>query len=63
MALKFLDNIKSENVRLTLDGSGIKAVNENGNALGSQQAFWFAWSQSHRDTALWPESQKFTRRR
>ena len=42
MALKCLDNIKSENVRLTLDGSGIKPVNKNANDLRSQQAFWFA---------------------
>ena len=52
MALKRGDDIRFENVRLTLDGSGIKAFDENGNDLGSQQAFWFAWSQFHHDTAL-----------
>ena len=44
VALKRGYDIKFENVRLTLDGSGIKAFDENGNDLGSQQAFWFAWS-------------------
>ena len=44
VALKHGDDIRFENVRLTLDGSGIKAVSENGNDLGSQQVFWFAWS-------------------
>ncbi|MEC8774023.1 MAG: hypothetical protein VXX79_04150, partial [Pseudomonadota bacterium] len=63
VALKRGDVISFENVRLILDGSGIKAVSENGNDLGSQKAFWFAWSQCHHDTALWPKSQKFTRRR
>ncbi len=55
VALKRGNDIKFENVRLTLDGSGIKAVDENGNDLGSHQAFWFAWSQFHPDTALWPK--------
>ena len=63
VALKRGDDIRFENLRLKLDGSGIKASDENGNDLGSQQAFWFAWSQFHHDTALWPKSQKFTRRR
>ena len=38
VAPKHGDDIRFENVRLTLDGSGIKAVSENGNDLGSQQA-------------------------
>ena len=42
VALKRGDDIKFENVRLKLDRSGIKASDENGNDLGSQQAFWFA---------------------
>ncbi len=55
VALKCFDDIKFENVRLPVDGSGIKAVDENGNNLGSHQAFWFASSQFHPDTALWPK--------
>ena len=42
-----------ENVRLRLDAGGIKAVDVDGNDLGSHQAFWFAWSQFHPDTLLW----------
>jgi len=30
-------------------------VDADGSALGSHQAFWFAWSQFHPQTALWPE--------
>ncbi|MEC9182900.1 MAG: hypothetical protein VX930_01350, partial [Pseudomonadota bacterium] len=42
VALKRGDDISFENVRLILDGSGIKAVDENGNNLRSHQALWFA---------------------
>ena len=45
--------IAVENVRLQLDAGGIKAVDADGSDLGSHQAFWFAWSQFHPDTALW----------
>jgi len=55
VALKRGDEVTFENVRLTLDGTGIKAVDANGADLGSHQAFWFAWSQFHPDTALWPQ--------
>lgn len=47
------DEIAVENVRLTLDAGGIRAVDAEGRDLGSHQAFWFAWSQFHPDTALW----------
>ena len=42
-----------ENVRLELAAGGLRAVDLNGSDLGSHQAFWFAWSQFHPDTALW----------
>ncbi|MEM8848597.1 MAG: DUF3179 domain-containing protein [Pseudomonadota bacterium] len=45
--------IAFENVRLELDAGGIRAVDADGSDLGSHQAFWFAWSQFHPDTALW----------
>ena len=45
-----------ENVRLELDGGGVRAVDLDGGDLGSHQAFWFAWSQFHPDTALWTGS-------
>ncbi len=54
LALKKGDVIAYENIRLKLDAGGIRAVDEDGSDLGSHQAFWFAWSQFHPQTALWP---------
>lgn len=54
VALKKGHEIAHENVRLELDAGGIKAVDADGSDLGSHQAFWFAWSQFHPQTALWP---------
>ncbi|MGR3540845.1 MAG: DUF3179 domain-containing (seleno)protein [Hasllibacter sp.] len=47
------EEIVVEDVRLVLDGGGIRAVDRAGNDLGSHQAFWFAWSQFHPGTLLW----------
>jgi len=55
VALNKGDEIGYENVRLNLEAGGIKAVDADGSDLGSHQAFWFAWSQFHPQTALWPE--------
>ncbi|MCY6379952.1 DUF3179 domain-containing (seleno)protein [Hoeflea prorocentri] len=55
VALQNGEEIAYENVRLELDGGGIRAVDANGSDLGSHQAFWFAWSQFHPGTALWPQ--------
>lgn len=38
---------------LRLDGTGVRALRDGADA-GGHQAFWFAWSQFHPDTALWP---------
>ena len=54
LALRNGDEIAFENVRLALDAGGIRAVDSAGSDLGSHQAFWFAWSQFHPETALWP---------
>jgi len=54
LALKKGDVIAYENVRLKLDAGGIRAVDADGSDLGSHEAFWFAWSQFHPQTALWP---------
>ena len=54
VALKNGERITFENVQLTLDAGGIRAVDSKGTDLGSHQAFWFAWSQFHPQTALWP---------
>ncbi|MEM8688223.1 MAG: DUF3179 domain-containing (seleno)protein [Pseudomonadota bacterium] len=53
-ALNKGEKITFENVHLKLDAGGIKAVDASGADLGSHQAFWFAWSQFHPKTALWP---------
>jgi hypothetical protein len=55
VALKNGEEITYENMRLVLDAGGIRVVDADGSALGSHQAFWFAWSQFHPQTALWPE--------
>ncbi|WP_425404234.1 DUF3179 domain-containing (seleno)protein [Hwanghaeella sp.] len=55
LALRRGEQIAFENIRLALDAGGIRAVDADGTNLGSHQAFWFAWSQFHPDTALWPE--------
>ena len=53
VALKSGRNITYENVSLVLEAGGIKAVGADGSELASHQAFWFAWSQFHPQTALW----------
>ena len=54
VALRKGEKITFENVQLVLDAGGIRAVDRNGSDLGSHQAFWFAWSQFHPKTELWP---------
>jgi hypothetical protein len=54
VALSKGEDVTFENVRLKLDAGGIKAVDASGADLGSHQAFWFAWSQFHPQTVLWP---------
>lgn len=54
VALKNGDEIAFENIRLQLDAGGIRAVDADGSDLGSHEAFWFAWSQFHPQTELWP---------
>ena len=55
VALTNGSEIAFENIRLELDAGGIRAVDADGTDLGSHQAFWFAWSQFHPGTALWPQ--------
>ncbi|WP_425041175.1 DUF3179 domain-containing (seleno)protein [Primorskyibacter sp. S187A] len=56
VALQAGQEIAVENVRLALDAGGIKAVDAQGEGLGSHQAFWFAWSQFYPATILWDGS-------
>ncbi len=51
-------SVQYGDIRVVSDGDGLKAVDETGKDLGSHQAFWFAWSQFHPGTALWPEDQR-----
>jgi len=44
--------VSHETVRLVLDAGGIRAIDRDDSDLGSHQAFWFAWSQFHPNTAL-----------
>ena len=53
LALREGAEITYENVRLVLDAGGIRVEDADGSSLGSHEAFWFAWSQFHPDTALW----------
>ncbi len=55
IALTRGEEITFENIRLVLSAGGIRAVDADGSDLGSHQAFWFAWSQFHPGTALWPQ--------
>lgn len=48
------ESVRYENIQITLDAGGVKAINEQGQDLGSHQSFWFAWSQFHPETKLWP---------
>lgn len=54
-ALQAGEAITEAGVRLELDGTGIRAVAKDGADLGSHEAFWFAWSQFHPGTRLWPQ--------
>lgn len=56
-ALKSGQEVELGDVRLELDAGGVRAVGQDGSDLGSHEAFWFAWSQFHPETALWPADQ------
>ena len=47
------EDVSFAGVHLRMDAGGLRAADENGKDLVSHQAFWFAWSQFHPDTALW----------
>ena len=54
-ALKQKLSVRYGGIVILQDGDGLRAVGPEGEDLGSHQAFWFAWSQFHPTTALWPE--------
>ena len=45
--------VEFDDITVELAGGGVRAVNADGDEVGSHQAFWFAWSQFHPDTELW----------
>ena len=53
-ALNADKTVQVGDVKVVLDSGGVKAIDTEGNDLGTHQAFWFAWSQFHPDTKLWP---------
>jgi hypothetical protein len=48
------ERIAVDGIELELDGGGVRAVRSDGSDAGGHQAFWFAWSQFHPGTKLWP---------
>ncbi len=48
------DDVETGGIQLVLNGGGIEARSKDGRELGSHEAFWFAWSQFHPTTRLWP---------
>lgn len=53
-ALDAGDAVEVDGVKVVLDGGGVRAFDTQGGDLGTHQAFWFAWSQFHTGTKLWP---------
>jgi len=54
-ALDAGETVSVDGIQVILDARGVRAVNDQGTALGTHQAFWFAWSQFYPGTRLWPE--------
>ena len=42
-------------IRVVGSGDGLLAFDSDGNEITAHQAFWFAWSQFHPATELWPD--------
>lgn len=47
------ETIVVDGIEIRPDAGGVRAL-RNGEDAGGHQAFWFAWSQFHPDTAVWP---------
>lgn len=48
------DSVIVDGITIELDGGGLRAIDADGNDVGGHQSFWFAWSQFHPETLLWP---------
>ena len=53
LALAEGESVSIDDVEVVTDGGGLRARLRDGAEVSSNQAFWFAWSQFHPDTALW----------
>jgi len=53
IALRSGADVTLAGVTLRESAGGLRAFDASGNELPSHQAFWFAWSQFHPETALW----------
>ncbi len=49
------ETVSVDGITIVRDGGGVRAVDGAGEDLGGHQAFWFAWSQFHPETELWPQ--------
>ena len=45
-----------DDVKLELYAGGLRAVSAKGTVLAGHQSYWFAWSQFHSETLLWPKT-------
>jgi hypothetical protein len=45
--------VTAAGVELRADGGGLRARRAGGSEVPAHEAFWFAWSQFHPDTAIW----------
>jgi len=54
-AVELEREVELSGVRLVASGDGLTAETLDGEQVAAHEAFWFAWSQFHPDTLLWPE--------
>ncbi len=47
--------VEIDGIRVVRNGDGVQAIDAGGNDVVGHQAFWFAWSQFHPRTELWPD--------
>lgn len=50
------ESVAFDGIVINSDGAGFAASTADGEPVAAHQAFWFAWSQFHPDTALWAGS-------
>ena len=47
--------VQIDGIRVIASGTGVAAIDADGNDVVAHQAFWFAWSQFYPSTELWPD--------